>query len=386
MQSKSSHDRQAPFLITAAQVFDGETMLGPCAVEIAADRIVALHRDGEEPSGLPVTRLPDGALLAPGFIDLQVNGGGGVLLNDAPCVEAIRTIATAHRRYGITGLLSTLITDIPERMAALADCATEALAVPGVLGFHLEGPFLNPARKGIHPVEHIREPDERDVAMLARFGGFGRSMATLAPERLAPGLLERLVSTGLRIAIGHSEATGAQVEQAVANGATGVTHLFNAMSQMMPREPGIVGQALADDRLFTGLICDGLHVAPATMRAAFRAKGPDRLMLVSDAMPLVGSEATEFKLNGRRIGLDGGRLTDAHGTLAGAHLTMIDAVWNAVRLMGATLAEALVMASLTPARFLGLADELGRITAGYRADLVAFTGREVIASWISGRR
>jgi N-acetylglucosamine-6-phosphate deacetylase len=385
LQSNLPDGRQEHFLIAAEQLFDSAAMLGPHAVEIMGDRIVALHRAGQAPADLPVTKLPPDAMLAPGFIDLQVNGGGGALLNDAPSVETVRRIAAAHRRHGTTGLLPTLITDAPERMAALAACAAEGLTVPGVLGFHLEGPFLNPSRKGIHPVEHIRQPDETDAATLLGFGQIGRSMVTLAPERLAPDLLRRLAAKGLRVAIGHSEANAAEVEEAVADGATGVTHLFNAMSQMTPREPGIVGQTLVDDRLFAGLICDGLHVAAANLRAALRAKGRDRLMLVTDAMSLVGSDATEFTLHGRRIALADGRLTDAQGTLAGAHLSMIDAVWNAVEMMGVTLNDALIMASRTPARFLGLGGELGGIAPGYQADLVAFAGREVVATWIAGR-
>lgn len=360
-------------------------MLGPCSVEIADGVIVALHEPGRAPAALPTKQLPTDSLLAPGFIDIQVNGGGGVLLNDDPSVETVRTIAAAHRRFGTTGLLPTLITDAPDRLSKLAAIAGEALAVPGVLGFHIEGPFLNPARKGIHPLSHIRLPGEADIELLTRFGMVGRSLLTLAPERVEGAVLKRLAAAGLRIAIGHSDATATEVVAAMGDGATAVTHLFNAMSQMMPRAPGIVGAALADERLFAGIICDGLHVDPVNLRAAFRAKGRDRLMLVTDVMSLVGSNETSFLLQGRTIDLKDGRLTDAQGTLAGAHLSMIEAVRNAVELMGVTIEDALIMASRTPARFLGLDKMLGRIAPGYRADLVAFDAANVLATWIDGR-
>ncbi|WP_310146817.1 N-acetylglucosamine-6-phosphate deacetylase [Bosea sp. BE125] len=385
MHRDPSPSWQGPHLIAASQLFDGERMLGPCSVEIAGGVIVALHEPNEAPGGLPTRQLPADSLLAPGFIDIQVNGGGGVLLNDDPSVATVGMMAAAHRRFGTTGLLPTLITDAPDRLTTLAAIAGEALAVPGVLGFHLEGPFLNPARKGIHPPQHIRLPDEAEIALLTRFGMTGRSFLTLAPELVDGAVLKRLAAAGLRIAIGHSDATAAEVAAAVGDGATGVTHLFNAMSQMTPRTPGVVGATLADERLFAGIICDGLHVDPVNLRAAFRAMGRDRLMLVTDAMSLIGSDKASFLLHGRAITLKDGRLTDAQGTLAGAHLGMIEAVRNAVRLMGVTIEDALIMASRTPAHFLGLDKELGRIVPGHRADLVAFDATSVLATWIDGR-
>ncbi len=385
MDTASALQPHESFIIAAPRLFDGEAMRDGCAVAIASGRIAAIDHETAMPRGLPVMRLPDGAVLAPGFIDVQVNGGGGVLLNDAPAVATAGRIVAAHRRFGTTGLLPTLITDAPARLRALSAEADAILALPGVLGLHVEGPFLNPERKGIHPSEHIRQPTKDDLDALLPIGRAGRSFVTLAPERPESALLlRRLNEAGLRLSIGHSDATAAQVEAAIEAGATGVTHLFNAMSQMTPREAGVVGSTLADERLFAGVICDGLHVDPVNLRAAFRAKGRDRLMLVTDAMSLVGSQATEFVLHGRLITLQDGRLTDENGTLAGAHLTMIEAVWNAVAMMGATLADALVMASRTPAAFLGLDGELGRIAPGYQADLVAFDGRAVLGTWVAG--
>lgn len=368
-------------------------MRGPCTVGLV-DGLIANVQDGWTEAGgssamsagadPTIFDLPPHAILAPGFIDVQVNGGGGRMLNDGPSCETIRIIAAAHRRFGTTGFLPTLITDEPARMHALADVGDDAMALPGVLGLHLEGPFLNPARKGIHPAAFLRMPHADDMAVLLRFGRFGRSLVTLAPELFDPSVLRCLAGSGLRLSIGHSEATSAQLQQAAAAGVTGVTHLFNAMSQMQPRAPGVVGSALAHDALFAGIICDGHHVDPVNLRAAFRAKGRDRLMLVTDAMATVGARQGGFTLNGRSITLEAGRLQDAHGTLAGAHLTMIDAVQNAVEMMGATLGDALIMASATPARFLGLDGARGRIAPGFQADLVAFDGRRVIQTWIDG--
>jgi N-acetylglucosamine-6-phosphate deacetylase len=201
-----------------------------------------------------------------------------------------------------------------------------------------------------------------------------------------PSLIDDLLETGLRISIGHSEATATQIRQAADQGVTGVTHLFNAMSQLTAREPGVVGATLDDERLFAGIICDGLHVDPASLRIAMRCKERDRLMLITDAMPLVGTDQRQFLLQGRPITLRGERLTGPDGTIAGAHLTMMQAVRNAVALLGIDIAAALTMASRTPATFLGLGSELGSIAPGYRADLVAFNSRfEVIETWVAGR-
>ncbi len=372
------------FTIKAMRAFDGDAMTGPVSVTVADGLIVAVEA-ARPNDGARAIVLPDDVVLAPGFIDLQVNGGGGTLLNDDPSVACVGRIAAAHRRFGTTGLLPTLITDAAEKMAELAMAAPAILAIPGVLGFHLEGPFINPARKGIHPEAHIRRPEPCDLDLLAQFGRLGRSMVTLAPEMTGPGFVAALSAAGLRVSLGHSDATSAEVLEALAQGASGVTHMFNAMSQLTPRQAGLVGTALVDPRVHAGLICDGLHVDPIAIRLAFRALGAERLMLVSDAMPSAGGDGGGFTLHGRAISLVEGRLTDAGGTLAGAHLTMIEAVRNAVELMGATLPEALTMASLTPARFLGFDDQLGRIAPGYRASLVAFDSHwRVARTWIDG--
>jgi N-acetylglucosamine-6-phosphate deacetylase len=369
--------------IAAAQIFDGTAMRGPGSVRISNRRIESISFAAAEASAS--IRLPPDAILAPGFIDVQVNGGGGVLLNDQPTEAGIRRIVEAHRKTGTTGCLPTLITDRSEVIEQLVTAAQADLRIPGVLGFHLEGPALNKSRKGIHPESWIRVPNHRDLAAIKSFGSRGRSLVTLAPECVPGAMIDELIGAGLRVSAGHSEATSAEMAQAANRGVTGVTHLFNAMSQLGAREPGVVGAALWDDRLFAGIICDGIHVDPTSLRIAFRCKGRDRLMLVTDAMPLVGTDDRQFMLQGRQITLHDNRLTGPDGTLAGAHLTMIEAVRHAVALLEVSLADALIMAARTPAAFLGLDAELGRIAPGYRADLVAFTeDYKVLGTWIGG--
>jgi N-acetylglucosamine-6-phosphate deacetylase len=372
------------FTIAAPLLFDGTAMRGPATVGISNDRIESIGF-GEQKTPAS-TNLPADVILAPGFIDIQVNGGGGVLLNDQPTEAGVRRIVEAHRSGGTTGLLPTLITDRCEVIEQLAAVAQACLQIPGVLGFHLEGPALNRSRKGIHPESEIRVPSERDLAAIKSFGVCGRSMVTLAPECVPVSLIEELIAAGLRVSAGHSEVTAAEMELAVNRGVSGVTHLFNAMSQLKAREPGLVGAALQDDRLFAGIICDGVHVDRASLRVALRCKGRDRLMLITDAMPLVGTQDQEFMLHGRRIALHENRLTGSDGTLAGAHLTMIEAVRNVIALLEIPLVDALIMASRTPARFLGLDSEFGLIAPGYRADLVAFNANfEVIQTWVAGQ-
>ena len=376
--------RPPQYTISAPQLFDGTAILGPALVTISGPLIETVSLGGAAPHD--AIALPPGSILAPGFIDIQVNGGGGILLNDQPTEAGVRAIVEAHRKGGTTGCLPTLITDRIEALEHLAATAQAALKIPGVLGFHLEGPALNKRRKGIHLESEIRLPGSRDLAAIKSFGDCGRSLVTLAPECVPPGLIDDLIGAGLRVSAGHSDAIASQIGEAADRGLTGVTHLFNAMSQLTPREPGVVGAALDDPRLYAGMICDGLHVDPASLRIAFRCKGRNRLMLVTDAMPLVGTDQRHFLLQGRPITLEGGRLTGPDGTLAGAHLTMIEAVRNAVTLLDVNIEDALVMASHTPASFLGLQSQLGSIVPGYRADLVAFSSKfEVIETWIGGQ-
>lgn len=371
--------------VLADRVFDGHNWHAEAAVLVRDGRIVGLGSWGEVPPDWPQTRLPAGAFLAPGFIDLQVNGGGGVLLNDQPTADGMRAIARAHRRFGTTACLPTLITDTREQVRTAIAAARSISGRDGVLGLHLEGPFISPQRPGVHRSDRIAKPGAGDLEELCELAGAGRSLVTLAPECVPAGFVRTLASSGVRISIGHSEAPATVVMQAVADGATGVTHLFNAMPPLSARAPGIIGAALAERRLTAGLIVDGIHVDPVSVRAAFAAKGSDRIALVTDAMPTVGTSLDRFELDGRTIKLADGRLTTEDGTLAGAHLDMASAVRNAVRLAQLPLEDALRAASLTPARFLGLGNERGALVPGARADLVALTQElTVVATWLDG--
>jgi N-acetylglucosamine-6-phosphate deacetylase len=379
--------REAPsqHAVIADKIFDGHRWHADAAVLIAGGRIQAIAAAGEIPHGWPRRRLPDGTMLAPGFIDLQVNGGGGMLLNDSPAADTMHAIARVHRDFGTTACLPTMITDTREQMQRAIAAARTASASDGVLGVHLEGPFISPARHGIHRKDLIATASDEDLEWLLALAAAGRSVVTLAPECVPAGFISRLAGSGVRVALGHTEASAAAMSRAADDGATGVTHLFNAMPPMTAREPGPAGAALADRRLTAGLIADGIHVDPVAIRAAFAAKGPGGVALVSDAMPTVGTAAAEFSLMGRVIKREGGRLSADDGTLGGAHLDMASAVRTAVTVAGLPLADALQAAALTPARFLGLDDERGALHPGARADMVALTADlHAVATWVQG--
>jgi N-acetylglucosamine-6-phosphate deacetylase len=333
---------------------------------------VAFIRPFAETDGMAgAIALPPG-LVAPGFVDLQVNGGGGVLFNDHPTVEGAAAIIAAHARRGTTALLPTLITDTREAMQHAVASVAEAMAagMPGLLGLHLEGPFLAPSRKGAHVAALMRVMTARDAEILAATP-VRPLLMTVATEAAAPALIARLAKAGIAVSIGHSDASLAAARAAADAGARLVTHLFNAMSPLGHREPGLVGAALEDGRLHAGLIADGHHVAAAAIRVALRAKaGPGRIFLVSDAMPTVGTDLAEFTLNGRRILRRGGRLTLADGTLAGVDCDLAGMVRYLVRDVGLDIAEALRMASLYPAEAIGMSGQVGSLLPGGSADFV----------------
>jgi N-acetylglucosamine-6-phosphate deacetylase len=335
---------------------------------------------------MPRYALPDGAWLVPGFIDVQVNGGGDVLFNEEPTPDGIRAIAAAHRRFGTTALLPTLITDTPERMlSALA--AIEALVdtEPSILGIHLEGPFLSPERPGVHAVRHIRTPSDNDLAILTA-PRRSVTVVTLAPERMPAGFIRALAAAGVRVCLGHSIASYTDTRTAMAEGLAGFTHLFNAMPPLGSRDPGPIAAALESEGVWFGMIVDGVHVHPAALRLALR--GLARPMLVTDAMPPVGGMGKGFKLYGEDIAVQDGRCTRQDGTLAGSVLDMASALRNCVRLLDVPLETALQFASINPAEFLGLGHWLGRLAPGYRADMVALNpvGVDVLDTWVAGMR
>ncbi|MBK4721224.1 N-acetylglucosamine-6-phosphate deacetylase [Azospirillum sp. YIM DDC1] len=389
-------DRPLKALVNAT-LHTGDSVLAGAALLLDGPAIAAIIAPEAIPPEAEVTDL-GGGILAPGFIDLQVNGGGGALFNDTPDLPTLRRIAEAHRRFGTTGLLPTLITDSAETRAAAVAAVRAGMAqgMPGLLGIHLEGPHIAPERRGVHDARFIAPPDAGDLALLGGLSGLP-ALVTLAPEAVPPEQIRRLAAAGLRIAAGHSAATWAQAKAGFAAGITGVTHLFNAMSPLGSREPGMVGAALEEDGVWCGIIVDGHHVHDASVRLAWKAKARGRLFLVTDAMPPVGATqpgATEpgatqpggFQLYGEDIRVEDGRCVTADGTLAGSALDMATAVRNAVERVGIPLDEALRMASAYPADFMGMAGRRGRIRPGLAADLVHLDERlRVRATWISGK-
>ncbi len=369
--------------VLAGTVFTGQYLHYDAAVVVRGPDIVAVVPRADLPPGMRRRELPEGTWLAPGFIDLQVNGGGDVLFNDAPTRETIGRIAAAHRKFGTTALLPTLISDSPEKMPA-AIAAVEALVGvdPSVLGIHLEGPFLSPERRGVHALSALRTPTGADRKVLTATRK-GLMLVTLAPEQVPSGFIAELVQAGIRVALGHSMATYAETKAAMAEGLTGFTHLFNAMRPLASREPGPIAAALEAFPGWFSMIVDGIHVHPAMLRLAARHNG--RPILVTDAMPPVGGSASGFRLYGEEIEVRDGRCARKDGTLAGAFLDMATAVRNCVRLLELPLTDALQFASRNPASFLGIDLPLGMLAAGFRADMVALDPDvRVIETWVAG--
>ena len=328
----------------------------------------------------------DGARLLPGFIDVQVNGGGGVLFNDTPTVATLRRMGAAHRRFGTTGFLPTLISDDVAVMQAALIAVEQALqeGVPGVLGIHLEGPFIAPARKGVHDAKYFHQPSAAEMELLCA-PHRGVRVLTLAPECVAPDQIAALTAAGVLVCAGHTAADYATTRIALNAGVRGFTHLFNAMTPFGSREPGVVGAALEDADSWCGIIADGRHVHPASLRVAIAAKARGKMMLVTDAMPPVGAADPTFVLNGEPVLIKDGVCQTAQGVLAGSALDMASAVRNAVQILGLPLEEAARMASTYPAEFLGLGASHGRVAAGYQADLVALDDTlHVQQTWIAG--
>jgi len=373
------------------RLFDGHDWHDDAAILVEFGHVCAILPRSEIPENAEKIDLGDG-LIVPGFIDLQVNGGGGVLFNNQTDLAGIRTICEAHAQFGTTALMPTLITDTAAvNVAAIAagNAAVQA-RVPGFLGLHLEGPHLALARKGTHDPALIRPMDESDLARTVEAARtLPNLICTVAAETVTPDQVATLVEAGAVVSIGHSDASAEVAGAAFDAGASMVTHLFNAMSQMGNREPGVVGAALANDRVFAGLIADGIHVHPTSIEIAHRAKSgaAGRLFLVTDAMSQTGTDLTEMTLNGRKITRADGALRLADGTLAGADLDMIDAVTFMNRKIGVPLEEVLRMASLYPAEALGIEETYGHLRPGALASFVHLSGdMDVQSTWISGER
>lgn len=369
------------------RVLAGAQFRDDLTVVIEQGRIVALERDPDPEAPVRAGQVDlAGGWLLPGFIDAQVNGGGGVLFNNAPTVEGIAAIAAAHRRFGTTGLLPTLISDQPAVMARAIDAVRRAIeqGVPGVLGIHLEGPYIAPARKGTHDAATFRVPGADELALASSLDN-GVTLLTLAPERVPLESIRTLADRGVVVAAGHTAATYEEIRAGLDAGVRAFTHLYNAMSPLTGREPGTVGAALDDAHSWVGIIADGVHVHPASLRLALAAKPAGKVFLVTDAMPPVGAQDPSYVLYGETITAVDGVVRNAAGALAGSALDMATAVRNAVSWLGVDLAEAARMASTYPAQLLGLDEFRGHISEGCIADLVLLdTHLQVQRTWIAG--
>ena len=376
------------------KIFSANQWLINHAVIIDGEKIIALCAADNLPAGVTATIDLQNQRLIPGLIDTQVNGGGGVLFNDAPMVDTLRVMGEAHRQFGTTGFYPTLISDDLSVVAKAIAAVNQAIAekVPGVLGIHLEGPFLNPERKGVHDASKFKIIDEAAFELLTSLK-VGKTLITIAPELTTPEMIARFVAAGVVVAAGHSAANYEQTKTALAAGLSSFTHLFNAMQPLTSREPGMVGAALEDVNSWCGIIVDGFHVHPASLKVAHQAKAAGKMVLVTDAMPSVGLEehsgAKNFMLNGELIRcergkLSTGKLTTTSGTLAGSDLNMLAAVKNTVEMVGIELDEAIRMASTYPAAMMGK-NELGEIKIGYTASLILIDDDfKLIRTWING--
>lgn len=330
----------------------------------------------------------NGNYLLPGFIDLQVNGGGGVLFNDCPSVEGIEAIAKAHQQFGTTGFLPTLITDNMDVVKKAINAVDEAIArnIPGVFGIHLEGPFLNPEKCGVHDREKITSLGHEDIEILTSLKR-GKTLITLAPECTQPSLIRALRQRGAVVSAGHSLAGYDDAKTALGAGLTGFTHLFNAMAPLNSRKPGLIAAALDDERAWCGIIADGFHVHPAMLNLAYRAKVGDQMFLVTDAMPSVGATHKAFSLGDVPILVKDGKCVTKEGRLAGSDLDMWGAVRNAMKFLDIDLETAVKMASAIPASFLGISNQVGEIRHGRQANFAELDSQQnLVAVWTKGER
>lgn len=371
--------------LTNCEIYTGTSVESGKAVIVRGSVIADLVNDDSIPADCEVADL-GGLTVAPGFIDAQVNGGGGRLFNDAPAAETLRTIVEAHRRYGTLNLLPTYITGPAKGMRSARDAVLEYRASDaGVLGIHFEGPFISRERPGVHDRAYIRPPTESDVSIVTS-GGVGLTVCTLAPEVTGCELVSRLVEAGVLVSFGHSDATYEEAMAGFHAGGRCATHLFNAMSRLTARGPGLVGAALTHPDAWAGVIADGHHVHFASIEIARAAMGQGRLFLVTDAMPPVGGAESGFRLGPYDVTVENGRCLTAGGVLAGAGLDMATAVRNCVRRLGLPRDEALRMASTYPAVFLGVDDRLGHVAPGYTADLCVLDDELHVAAVVASGR
>ncbi|MFA0311192.1 N-acetylglucosamine-6-phosphate deacetylase [Vibrio splendidus] len=359
------------YALSNCKIYTGSDVLTDHAVVIENELIKKVCPISELPEGIEVLDL-NGANLSPGFIDLQLNGCGGVMLNDEITADTMQIMHKANLKSGCTSFLPTLITSSDEDMREVIAAAREYhnQYQNQSLGLHLEGPYLNVAKKGIHSVDHIRKSDNEMIELICKNNDLVAKV-TLAPELNDPEHIERLRKAGVVVSIGHTNATYAEARQGFESGITFATHLFNAMTPMVGREPGVVGAIYDTPEVYAGIIADGFHVDYANIRIAHKIKG-EKLVLVTDATAPAGADMEYFIFVGKKVYYRDGKCVDENGTLGGSALTMIEAVQNTVEHAGIALDEALRMATLYPATAIGVESKLGRIKKGMVANLAVF--------------
>lgn len=361
------------YALTHGTLYTGADVLPNHSVFIDGTRIQAIHPTSSTPPDCAHLNL-QGLRVSPGFIDLQLNGCGGVMFNDAITAQTLAVMHRTNCRSGTTSFLPTLITTSDRAMTAAMACVHDyRQQYPyQVLGLHLEGPYLNPKRRGIHDGHYVRSPDAAMVAAIATYGPETVRLVTLAPERVPAETIQTLVAAGITVAAGHTDATYAEALAGFDAGITMVTHLFNAMSPWQSRHPGMVGAALSQPSVYAGIIADGHHVHVASIALAKQLKG-EHLILVTDATPPAGMSSMDaFTIGGQTVFYRDGKCLSAAGTLGGSALTMNQAIANCLHHSGISLEEALRMATLYPARAMGMEHELGALAPGYQANLAIF--------------
>lgn len=385
--SDQATNSTASVLLRNATIFDGDRFVEGKAVLVENGKISAVVADDNKIDHAGQAEDLCGRLLVPGFVDVQVNGGGGVMFNDEQSVDALKTIANGHRKFGTTTLMPTFITDSFAHMQAAGEAVRQAIAqgLPGVRGVHFEGPYFSMERRGVHAEKFVRSVDEGALDLFTQ-GSMGVVIVTLAPEVVPTEFISALNDAGIRVCAGHTSATYDEAAAGFDAGVSGVTHLYNAMSPMMNREPGLVGAAYDYKNIYCGLIVDGHHLHHATARTVLNCKSSSHIMLVTDAMATVGSDKQSFNLYGTEIFVHNGRLATKEGKLAGSDLNMMDAVRLTRDELGVEFGEALRMASLYPATYLGLNEQIGKIVSGYDADfaLIDQATDKVTRTWIKG--
>lgn len=345
-----------------AQLFNGQTLLHGYSLAVSNGKTIGIVADNKLSASAKVINL-NGGILTPGYVELQANGGGGVLFNQQPNIDGLKTILQSHRQFGTVAMLPTFITDTPEQLDLAMQAIRQGIKsnLAGLIGGHFEGPFINPEKKGTHQPDFIRQPNGEDYQRFTALG-LGNSLVTLAPECVPADFIRHLSKQGFQINAGHTLANKDDMINAHQNGLSGVTHLYNAMPPLQGRDPAVIGSAVGL-QLTCGIIVDGIHSDPFAMQTAYQMLGKDNLMLVTDSMHTIGApEITSFNLTGQQVFVQSDRLVNENGDLAGAHITMEQSVKNAVNFMQVGVADALTMAVTTPARYINRKD-LSRITS-----------------------